>query len=104
MNTITITEENGTTVVKISNKDEIENSVYWSSSKGFNTAFDSNGNKICNFNLVGNHSIAMINRLAGIEVRKDNDPAFGWGIPQDSDPVLAFFNDGHGYYQFIKRG
>lgn len=102
MNVITTTEENGTTVVEISNKDEIKNSAYWSSKKGFNIAFDSNGKKICNFNLVGNHSIAMINKLAGIEVRRDNDPAFWWDIPLGTKTMFAFSYDGNDYYKFIK--
>ena len=101
MNIIMITEEDNTTVVTILNKDKIENSVYWSSDKGRNTAFDSNGNKICDFIIVNNHSIVMINKLAGIEVRKTNDPAFWWNVPLGAKALFVFSYDGSDYYRFV---
>lgn len=89
-------------IVTISSDDKIKNSAYWCGNKRFNTAFDSNGKKICDFNISGNHSIAMINNVAGIEVRKDNDTAFWWGVPAETKAKLVFSYDGHKYYKFIR--
>ena len=44
----------------------------------------------------------MINKLAGIEVRRDNDPAFWWDIPLGTKTMFVFPYDGNDYYKFIK--
>lgn len=85
--------------VIINRNETIENSVYFASTHKGYTAFTADGTEICNFNIKGNHSMADIRKAAGTEVRYENDPAFGWGVPADAKWEFVFEVDGNKYFK-----
>ena len=78
--------------VIINRNETIDNAVYFASTRKGYTAFTADGTEICNFNIKGNHSMVDVRNAAGVEVRYENDPAFGWGVPADAKWELAFEN------------
>lgn len=78
--------------VIINSDEKIENAVYFAITRNGYTAFTADGIEVCSFNIKGNHSMADVRNAAGVEVRYENDPAFGWGVPADAKWELAFTN------------
>lgn len=86
-------------VITINRGEKITGAVYFTVTRKGYTAFAADGTEICNFNIKGNHSMAAVRTAAGIEVRYENDPAFGWGVPANAKWELAFENDGDKYFK-----
>ncbi|MBF0911181.1 MAG: hypothetical protein HXK61_00130 [Atopobiaceae bacterium] len=43
--------------------------------------------------------MADVRNAAGIEVRYENSPAFGWGVPADAKWEFVFEVDGNKYFK-----
>ncbi len=74
-------------------------SRFWKRPPRCYEAYTKDGDFICNFVIKGNSSVADVNRIAGQEVRYENDPALHWGVPAHIELELAFEVDGDKYFK-----